>query len=134
VTVELRNAAGLAEPVGFSHASIAEAGRVVHLAGQGGADSDGVVAGGLAEQTERAILNLREAMEAAGVRPEDLVKLTIYVVGWTEAQAGHLFAGIAKAAEKQGPLPLVPATLVGVQSLFLDSMLVEIEGVLVAPN
>ena len=58
MTVELRNAPQLHEPIGYSHASIAPPGRIVHLAGQGGADREGRVEGSLATQTERAMLNL----------------------------------------------------------------------------
>ena len=62
--------------------------------------------------------------------PENLVKTTMYVVGYRESMQDELFAGIINAAAKNS-LPLVPITLVGVQSLFLDAALIEIEGVAV---
>jgi len=128
MTIELRNAATLPEPAGFSHVSIGPAGRIVHLSGQIGSDENGALADGLAAQTTRAMNNLVEALAAADAGPEDLAKLTIYIVNWTEAQQPELFAGLGGASTR---LPLVPITLIGVQSLFLDAALVEVEGVAV---
>jgi len=128
--IELRNSDRLVAPVGYSHASIAPPGPIVHLSGQIGMDADGKIAEGLAAQTERALLNLVEALAAAGGTPADLVKITLLVVGWLESMQGELFAGMGAAAGVN-PLPAVPITLVGVESLFLDAALIEIEGVAV---
>jgi enamine deaminase RidA (YjgF/YER057c/UK114 family) len=132
MTVELRNVPGQSEPAGFSHISIAPPGRIVHLAGQPGVNPDGTFPEGLAAQTERAALNFVDALEAAGATPDDLVKLTILVVGWNESMTGELFEGVIAAAAVK-PLPPVPTTMHGVQALFEDAMLVEIEGVAVLP-
>ena len=128
MTIELRNAASLPAPAGFSHISIGPAGRIVHLSGQIGSDNTGALADGLAAQTTQAMDNLIAALTAADAGPTDLAKITIYIVDWTEAKQPELFAGLAGAATR---LPLVPITLIGVQSLFLDAALVEIEGVAV---
>ncbi len=126
-TIELRNIPGIPEPQGFSHASIAPPGRLVHLAGQIGTDASGkLVDGGLAAQTEQALLNVVDALAAADATPADLAKVTMYVTGWTEARQGELFTGIVAAA-KVNPLPLVPITLIGCDALFLDAALIEIE-------
>ena len=130
MTIELRNVPGLPEPVGFSHISIAPPGSSVHFAGQPGVNADGTFPEGLAAQTERAILNLVAAIDAAGATPDDLVKLTILVVGWDESMTAQLFEGIMAAAAVR-PMPAVPTTMHGVQALFQDAMLVEIEGVAV---
>lgn len=131
MTIELRNSSKLPTPAGYSHASIAPAGRIVHLAGQIGTDAEGNHADGLAGQTEQALLNLVDALTGvADATVDDLAKLTMYVVGWKESMGRELFAGIGNAA-KINPMPLVPITLVGIQSLFLDESLIEIEGVAV---
>lgn len=130
MAIECRNVPGFSEPVGFSHISIAPPGRIVHLAGQPGVNADGTYPEGLAAQTERAALNFATALEAAGATPDDLVKLTILVVGWNESMTAELFEGIIAAAAVK-PLPPVPTTMHGVQALFEDAMLVEIEGVAV---
>lgn len=128
MTIELRNADTLPEPAGYSHLSIAPSGRIVHLAGQIGSDETGAVADGLSAQTSRAMDNMVSALTAAGAGPDDLAKITIYIVDWTEARQPELFAGLAGASTR---LPQVPITLIGVQSLYLDAALVEIEGVAV---
>ncbi len=128
MTIELRNAPSLPKPAGFSHLSIGPAGRIVHLAGQIGSDNTGALADGLAAQTSQALDNLIAALAGADADTGDLAKITIYIVDWTEAKQPELFAGLAGASSR---LPLVPITLIGVQSLFLDAALVEIEGVAV---
>ncbi len=133
MAIELRNNPDVVAPRGFSHASIAPAGRIVHLAGQIGSDAEGnLVAGGLSEQTKVALNNVVAALAAADAGPDDLAKLVVYVVGWTESMQGELFAGIIASAQ-QNPLPQVPITLIGVQSLFLDAALIEIEATAVIP-
>ncbi|MEM7276421.1 MAG: RidA family protein [Actinomycetota bacterium] len=133
MTIELRNADALQTPRGFSHASIAPPGRIVHLAGQLGTDADGGLTDGFAAQTEQAMTNVVTALAAAGAGPEDLAKLTIYAVGWTEAMQPELGAGLLAAAESTR-LPQVPITLIGVQALFVDAAVVEIEAVAVLPD
>jgi len=130
MSIELRNSDRLPAPQGFSHASIASPGRVVHLSGQIGTDADGNHPDGLAAQTDQAMRNIIDALVGVGGSTEDLAKLTIYVVGWTAAMQGELFTGLGAAAQVN-PIAQVPITLVGVQSLFLDESLIEIEAVAV---
>jgi enamine deaminase RidA (YjgF/YER057c/UK114 family) len=132
MTALLANIEGREAPPYYSHASVATGDRIIHMAGQVGSDETGrVVDGGLAAQAERAMLNLGLALDAAGASEDDLVKLTIYVVGWEPAKLGELGAGLFAAAEAR-PRPAVPITLLGVASLFEPDMLIEIEGVAVA--
>jgi len=127
MTIELRNSDKLAPPAGFSHASTAPAGRIVHLAGQIATDAGGNLPDGLAAQTEQALLNLVDALTGASdATVDDLAKVTMYVVGWRESMQPELFEGIGKAASINR-LPIVPITLIGVHSLFLDAALIEIE-------
>jgi len=130
MSIELRNSDRLPAPQGFSHASIASLGRVVHLSGQIGTDANGNHPDGLAAQTDQAMRNIIDALIGVGGSTEDLAKLTIYVVGWTAAMQGELFSGLGAAAQVN-PIAQVPITLVGVQSLFLDESLIEIEAVAV---
>jgi enamine deaminase RidA (YjgF/YER057c/UK114 family) len=131
MTIEYLNTPGVPEPQGFTHVSIAGGDRMIHIAGQVGQDENGdIVEGGLAAQAERALLNLGRALDAAGASESDLVKITIYVVGWEPSMFEQLVAGLG-AAQAQRPSPEVPVTLIGVHSLFRPDMLVEIEGVAV---
>lgn len=128
--IELRNSELLPAPVGFSHASIGTGSRVVHLAGQIGTDAAGAHPDGLAAQTEQALRNVVATLDGIGLSVDDLAKLTVYVVGWTAAMTGDFLSGMGAAGDLN--LAAVPITLVGVQSLFLDESLIEIEGVAVA--
>lgn len=128
--VELRNISGLPTPEGYSHISIASGQRLIHMAGQVGRDENGAIVGGLAAQTERALLNIGLALDEAGAGESDLVKLTIYIVDWEPVLFNELGAGIL-AAQESRPLPDVPMTLIGVKSLFQPEMLIEIEGMAV---
>jgi enamine deaminase RidA (YjgF/YER057c/UK114 family) len=132
MTIEYLNTPGVPEPQGFTHVSIARGERIIHVAGQVGQDENGeMVPGGLAAQTERALLNLGRALEAAGAGESDIVKVTVYVVGWEPSMFEELAAGLG-AAQAARPGPEVPVTLIGVHSLFQPDMLVEIEGVAVS--
>ena len=131
--IELRNSDELQPSQGFAHAAIAPAGRMVYTAGTLGTDKDGTMAEGLLAQTERALLNMVAALRAADAGPENLIKTTMYVVGWKESMTGELFEGII-AASGTVQLPEVPVTLIGVQSLFLDNALIEVEAVAVLPD
>ncbi len=133
MAIHLLNAPGLPAPQGFHHASICDQGRLIHLAGQIGQDEAGILADGLAAQTTQALANVVEVLDAAGADPEHLVKTTMYVVGYRDAMQDDLFAGIINAAA-QTPLPAVPVTLIGVQSLFLDDALVEVEAIAMVPS
>jgi enamine deaminase RidA (YjgF/YER057c/UK114 family) len=130
VPAELRNVPGRPVPQGYQHVSIAPPGRLVHIAGQTGTDDDGTVLDGLEAQAERALLNVGRALEAAGASEQDLVKVTIYVVGWEPSMYPALIGGLM-AAGAQRPSPEVPVTLLGVASLFEPGMLVEVEAVAV---
>ncbi|MEO1064446.1 MAG: Rid family hydrolase [Actinomycetota bacterium] len=132
MTIELRNDPGLSPPRGFSHASIAPPGSIIHLAGQLGQDADGNLAEGLAAQIDRALSNVVSALAAAGAGPEHLAKLMIYIVDWSEDRQGELVEGLIAAGQRTR-LPEVPITLLGVQALFVDAAVVEIEAVAVVP-
>jgi enamine deaminase RidA (YjgF/YER057c/UK114 family) len=134
MTVTRHNIAGIEPPPGGSHATAARGNRIVHISGQVGTDEHGqVVTGGLAAQTERALLNVALALEAAGAKPEDLVKMTTYVVNWDPSMLDELIRG-GSAARAALPFPAVALTLIGVASLFTPEMLVEIDAVAVADS
>lgn len=121
-----------APPAGTCHVTAATGSRIVHISGQVGTDETGaVVPGGLAAQTERALLNVALAVETAGVSVQDLTSLRLYVVDWDMSKLDELMRGGQAAAERTS-IPEVASTLIGVASLFTPEMLVEIEAVAVA--
>lgn len=133
MTVTPHNIAGRAEPPpGFSHATVAQGSRTVHIGGQVGTDESGaVVPGGLAGQTERALLNLGLALDETGATQADLASMRLYVVNWDPSMLEDLGRGAAAAGAQLGTPGTPAVTLIGVSSLFTADMLIEIEAVAV---
>jgi hypothetical protein len=78
-------------------------------------------------QCRHTLSNLRTALEAAGATPADVAKFNVYMVdySWDALQAL-----MSTTKEVFGdPYPLTASTLVGVASLWLPDLLVEIDAV-----
>lgn len=112
----------------YSHVVVVESGRLAFLSGQVAFDREGRVLGGddVGQQARHAYRNLRSAIEALGATTADIVKLTTFVVGDAPTQLPAL--GRTRAEVLQLDVP--PAsTLVGIDSLAIDGLLVEVEAV-----
>lgn len=111
---------------GFSHAVRQKGGDTLHLAGQIAWDKEGklVGAGDLAAQTRQALANLREVLKAAGASPADVVRLRTYVVNHSPEKLGPVLGEIG--AFYAGAVPAAN-TFIGVQTLALPELLIEIE-------
>jgi enamine deaminase RidA (YjgF/YER057c/UK114 family) len=72
--------AGLPPVHGYSHA-VAGDGRIVFISGQTPLNADGklVEGGAPADQMAQVFANLKTALEAAGAKPTDVAKLTVYL-------------------------------------------------------
>ncbi len=81
----------------------------------------------------QALRNVARAFDAAGAAVTDLVKTTLYVVGWDPSQFEALVTGLM-AAQVDHPFPDAPLTLIGVQALFDPAHLIEIEAVAVVDD
>jgi len=113
----------------FTQAVVVRGGgvRTIYLSGQvGKAGTD------LKTQITDAYQNLLKQLAAAGGAKEDLVKVTVYIVNY---QPEHL------AVWRDSMLPLItqagrmPAnTLIGVQALAIEGLLVEVEAIAVAAD
>jgi enamine deaminase RidA (YjgF/YER057c/UK114 family) len=102
--------------------------RFVAIAGQVGRDLDGTWAEGLGGQFAKALSKLSIALASAGASAADVLKMTVYVVGWREEMGGALLEGALSFADAGGLIdPPAAWTLVGVQSLYEDRCLVEVE-------
>jgi enamine deaminase RidA (YjgF/YER057c/UK114 family) len=127
MTLHRVNPPALARPSGFSHAVVADGGRVVFLAGQVALGADGVITGGtIVEQFERALANLLEALRAAGGSPADLASLTVYAVDLGDYRAHGREIGEAWRRLAGREYPAMAA--VGVSRLWEPAALVEIQG------
>lgn len=107
--------------VGYSRA--VRVGRVVHVSGTTATDANGTLVGigDPAAQTRQAIQNIRQALERAGARLEDVVRTRIYVTEISRWDAvgrvqGEFFAEIRPAT-----------TMIEVRGLIDPDMMVEIE-------
>lgn len=115
---------------GFSHASLQEGGRTLHLAGQVAWDKDCNVVGGddLAAQTRQVLANLKAVLDEAGATVADLVRVRTYVVNHSPDKLG---AVLGEMGAFYGDAVPPPNTFIGVQALALPDFLVEIEAVAV---
>ncbi len=113
---------------GFSHATLQDGGRTLHLAGQVAWDAACNVVGGsdLALQTRQALANLKAVLAAAGASPADVVRLRTYVVDHSPDKLGPV---LAEVAAFYGDTVPAPNTFIGVQALALPDFLIEIEAI-----
>ena len=82
MTLELINPAELSTPTSYSQVAVATGSRLVFVAGQVADDAQGnlVGAGDLAVQARQAFANVGRALAAARARPDQVARITIYVV------------------------------------------------------
>ena len=96
------------------------------IAGQIGANPDGSLADGLEAQMERAWLNMFAILEEAGMTKENLVKITVFMVG-----DGHT-AAYREVRDRMLDGHAPAATYLVVAGLASPEMLFEVEGEAVA--
>ncbi|MGH3441929.1 MAG: RidA family protein [Nitriliruptorales bacterium] len=127
------NPEGLMPPRGFSHVAVPAPGRLVFVAGQTAHRPDGGVDGDtLAEQFAAALRNLVTALDAAGARPEHLVRMEIYL---TDAAAYRESLGPIGDAWRETLGRHYPAvSLFEVSGLADPQALVEIVATVVVPE
>jgi enamine deaminase RidA (YjgF/YER057c/UK114 family) len=114
----------------FSQAAVVSGGRTVYISGQVALDQTGelVGRGDLRAQTRKVFENLKLALAAAGATFDDLVKLTYYIVGYRPEHLAPVREVRSEYLSKTHP----PAsTLVGVEALFQDGVLIEVEAIAV---
>lgn len=129
MAVELFNPDGLPKPEPYRQVAVATGSRLVFLAGQVARTASGepVGAGDLAAQVEQAYLNVATALAAVGGSFEDVAKLTLYLVDWSEDKLPALGAGVGRAAAQLGVDPVKPITLIPVTALGEPDLLVEVD-------
>lgn len=129
---ERTNPQGLSRPHGYSHVVATRGGKMVFVSGQVALDADGNVVGkgDLKAQTEKVFDNLRIALAAAGASSQDVVKITSFVVNYRPA-SGDVIRDVR--ARFFGDSGLPASTLVGVQALAREDLLIEVEAIAVVP-
>ena len=115
-------------PNGYSTAVIVPAGaRLAYISGQGGQDGTGALSPDFAVQVRQAYANLRAALDGIGARPDQVAKLTVYVVDHDMSKLGVLTSNVKEMFGETLPAQ----TLVPVPKLAIDPMLFEVEAVVV---
>lgn len=112
-------------PNGYSHAMVAN--DLVFVAGQGGENLRGDLAPEFEPQVAQAYRNLAVALDAAGARPDQVIKLTTYVVDHDHAKLAVLTRQLKAVFGNHLPTQ----TLVPVPRLALDGMLFEVDAIAV---
>lgn len=123
--VELIHPPGFVKPVGYSH--MARVGRVLLLGGVTGMDERGEITapGDLVAQMDRALANVRGALEAAGAAVEDVARMRIY----TSDMAGYRqqLHELGQVWKRHFGRHYPAMALLGVGELFDPGALVELE-------
>ena len=127
------NPPSLPAPRGFTHVVVAEPGRTVYLAGQGGHLADGSIAGdNLVRQFDVAAGNVVKALAAAGGRPEHVVSMQILTTDADEYRASSASIGTAYRRHFGRHYPAI--TFVEVKGLYDPAAKVELACVAVIPE
>ncbi|WOS65653.1 RidA family protein [Sinorhizobium fredii] len=113
-------------PNGYSTAVITPCGaRVAYISGQGGQDSTGALSPDFAVQVEQAYANLRTSLDALGAKPDQVAKLTVFVVDHDMSKLEVLTRNVRAMFGEALPAQ----TLIPVPKLAIDPMLFEVEAV-----
>ena len=124
---------GLTRSPAYTHVVTAQGGTLVFISGQIALNANGelVGRGDLRAQTIQVFNNLQTALAAAGASFNDVVKLNIYIVNYKPEDRAVLGEVRSQYLSKGNP----PAsTLIGVQSLAFDGLLIEIEATAVVES
>jgi enamine deaminase RidA (YjgF/YER057c/UK114 family) len=120
------NPPGLLDPTRFhfSQMAVVEPGaRMILLAGQGGFAADGKLSAEFGDQARQAFQNIAVALKSAGADVEDVVRLTVFIVGYDIERMKAYHAAQLEAFAAHRPA----ATLIPVTQLAAPEMLIEIE-------
>ena len=130
--IELLNPTGLFQPTTFSQLAIVSTGKLVLVSGQTARDAQSnlVGKGDLRAQTVQVFENLKIALRSAGADFDDVAKLTTFVVGLKPTDRTM----IAEVIAQYFPPGRRPAhTLVGIDALAVEDLLIEVEAIAVVP-
>jgi enamine deaminase RidA (YjgF/YER057c/UK114 family) len=115
----------------YSHISIAPvtpSTKIISFAGQVGIDSaTGETAPSFREQVRLALANVEKCLTAAGVTKKDIISNRQYVVRMSQLSDEDRKARADLFLEWLGGLTPPPDTLIGVESLATNDLLIEIE-------
>ncbi len=115
-------------PNGYSTAVIVPSeARLAYISGQGGQDSTGALSPDFAVQVKQAYANLHAALDALGAKPDQVAKLTVFVVDHDMSKLEVLTRNVKDMFGERLPAQ----TLIPVPKLAIDPMLFEVEAVVI---
>jgi enamine deaminase RidA (YjgF/YER057c/UK114 family) len=125
MTLECINPKDLFPPETYTHVIVGSGKKLVFVAGQVAEDQHGklIGAGDLAAQARQAYANVGRALAAAGARPDQVAKLTIYVVQYRRELLPAIEAGRTAVFGNHKPAD----ALIGVAALSSPDFLIEVE-------
>lgn len=106
--------------------------KTIYIGGQDAVDASGTIIGkgDIKAQTEQVLKNLLTALEAAGAKPEHVIKWNLYVV-----QGQSIQAGFEAFQQVWGRRPNPPAiTMAFVAGLANPDFLIEMDAIAVIPE
>lgn len=119
----------LLKPRGYTHiVTISGPAKMIFISGQVAVDKEGklVGPGDLKAQIRQAATNLKAALAAAGATSADIIKTNTYIVNYKQSD----YSAMREARGELFPDGEPPAsTLVGVTSLAIDGLMVEMEAI-----
>ena len=129
MTLELINPEGLPTPASYTQVIVATGSRLVFVAGQvaDDAQSNLVGPGDLAAQARQAFANVGRSLAAAGAGPEQVTKITIYVVHHRPEYLPDISDARMAVFGDHKPAD----TLVGVETLADPGYLIEVDAIAV---
>ena len=129
MTLELINPEELPTPASYTHVIAAAGSRLVFVAGQVADDAHGNLVGpdDLAAQARQAFANVGRCLAAAGARPGQVTKITIYVVHHRPEYLPDISQARMAAFGDHKPAD----TLVGVETLAEPGYLIEVDAIAV---
>ena len=129
MTLECINPEDLPTPETYTHVVVATGSRLVFVAGQEPEDQHGNLVGpdDLAVQARQVFTNVGRALAAAGALPEQVTKITIFVVDYRREHLPAIEASRVALFGDHKPAD----TLVGVEALSSPDFLIEVEAIAV---
>jgi len=131
VKKEFLNPKGVFSSPAFSQvATVTGGGKTIFVSGQVALDEKGelVGKGDIRAQTRKVFENMKLALASAGAGFDDVVKLTYYIVGYRPELLGPIREVRSEYLSKTNP---PSSTLIGVEKLFLDDVLIEVDAIAV---
>ncbi len=117
------------KPLGmYTQVTIAQGGSIAFISGQVSVDAQGKVvgAGDIHAQAVQVFENLKLALGGIGATFDDVIKFTIYIVGFTQERRKAVMDVRSRYISAANP---PAATMVGVDQLVEPELLLEIEAV-----